>query len=390
MAGSLATMLAVVNAVSVVGKPEGFGSQATGGVKGPTVTPQSNADLINYLKQSGPLTIVVSKTFDFRGTEGTVTETGCAPYGTGASCQLAINAGNWCKTEQPNAPSARVTYDKAGTNPLQVTSDKSVIGVGRNGVIRGKGFRMAGGTNNVILQNLEIRDLNPQYVWGGDAVTLDGTSNIWIDHVKVCFFPGQSVPVCKQDLMLIFSPQTSLIGRQHIVTGNARNTGVTISNNFIEGQTNWSPSCDSYHYWAVYMTGAQDTITFKNNYLHHLQGRSPKLGGNAVVHLVNNLWSDNIRHAIEGAAAYALLEGSVFRNVKTSIEQYTGYIWAPAADDASCQGQLGRSCVRNIYESSPAIVSNNNQPVAKVGRGAAGAQQPTSIGNLGNTAGNTL
>lgn len=104
MVYSLASMLAVVNAVSVVGKPEGFGSQATGGVKGPTVTPQNNAELINYLKQSGPLTIVVSKTFDFRGTEGTVTETGCAPYGTGASCQLAINAGNWCKTEQPDAP----------------------------------------------------------------------------------------------------------------------------------------------------------------------------------------------------------------------------------------------------------------------------------------------
>jgi len=136
--------------------------------------------------------------------------------------------------------------------------------------------------------------------------------------------------------------------------------------------------------------GAQDTITFKNNYIHHTQGRSPKLGGNAVVHMVNNLWSDNIGHAIEGAAAYALLEGSVFRNVKASIEKYTGYIWAPTADDSSCQGALGRSCVRNIYESSPAIVSNNNQPVAKVGKGAASAQQPTTIGNLGNTAGNTL
>jgi len=192
IAASLVTILVVVNAASVVGKPEGFGSKVTGGARGPTVTPQSNADLVNYLKQSGPLNIVVTKTFNFIGTEGAATETGCAPYGTGASCQLAINAGDWCKREQPDAPPAKVTYDKAGTNPLQVTSDKSVIGVGRNGVIRGKGFRMAGGTNNVILQNLEIRELNPQYVWGGDAITLDGTSNIWIDHIKVCEFQSNS------------------------------------------------------------------------------------------------------------------------------------------------------------------------------------------------------
>lgn len=203
MASSLTAILAVVNAAGVIGKPEGFGSAVTGGIKGPTVTPQSNADLVNYLRQSGPLNIVVTKTFDFRGTEGTATEIGCAPYGTGASCQLAINAGDWCKREQPSAPTATVTYDKAGTNPLQVTSDKSVVGVGRNGVIRGKGLRMAGGTNNVIVQNLEIRDLNPQYVWGGDAITLDGTSNIWIDHVKVSSSPDAAhypSPVAKDEI----------------------------------------------------------------------------------------------------------------------------------------------------------------------------------------------
>lgn len=187
MLGSVLTaLLSTVNAAAVRGKPEGFGSKATGGGSGPQVTPNTNAELINYLKQSGPLTIVITKTFDFRGTEGTATETGCAPYGTGASCQLAINAGNWCNTEQAKAPKVKVTYDKAGTNPLMVSSDKTVLGVGRNGVVRGKGFRLAGGTNNVILQNLEIRDLNPQYVWGGDAITLDGSSNVWIDHIKVC------------------------------------------------------------------------------------------------------------------------------------------------------------------------------------------------------------
>lgn len=60
----------------------------------------------------------------------------------------------------------------------------------------------------------QISDLNPQYVWGGDAITLDGSSDVWVDHVT-----------------------TSKIGRQHIVTGNSQNTGVTISN------SKTSPAC---------------------------------------------------------------------------------------------------------------------------------------------------
>lgn len=73
LGGALAAMLSTVNAAGVVGKPEGFGSKASGGVAGPTVTPNSNAELTNYLRQAGALNIVVTKTFDFRGTEGTST-----------------------------------------------------------------------------------------------------------------------------------------------------------------------------------------------------------------------------------------------------------------------------------------------------------------------------
>jgi hypothetical protein len=182
LGGALAAIFSTVNAAAVRGRPEGFGSKATGGGSGRTVTPNTNAELTNYLRQQGPLNIIITKTFDFRGTEGKATETGCAPYGTAPACQLAINSNNWCPK---TAPKAQVTYDKAAKNPLMVSSDKTVLGVGRNGVLLGKGLRVAGGAKNVIIQNLEIRDLNPQYVWGGDAITLDGSSNVWVDHIRV-------------------------------------------------------------------------------------------------------------------------------------------------------------------------------------------------------------
>lgn len=34
-------------------------------------------------------------------------------------------------------------------------------------------------------RNIEITDINPEYVWGGDAITLDDCDMVWIDRVTV-------------------------------------------------------------------------------------------------------------------------------------------------------------------------------------------------------------
>ena len=180
----LATIIGSVTAQSVSGTPEGFGSGTTGGAGGETVTPSSTDELVSYLTSDSTYTILITKTFDFTGSEGTATGTGCAPWGTGSTCQLAIDANDWCSEDEPDAPTVQVTYDKAGTTPIDVASDKTILGVGSNGVIKGKGLRMANGVSNIIVQNIEITDLNPKYVWGGDAITLDGSTNVWIDHVS--------------------------------------------------------------------------------------------------------------------------------------------------------------------------------------------------------------
>jgi pectin lyase len=125
---------------------------------------------------------VLSQTFDFTGSS--VSGSGCAPWGTGAGCQTAINKDDWCGNYQSDAPATSVTYDEAGLIPIIVASDKTIIGSGSAGVIKGKGLRIVGGSN-IILQNIHITELNPQYVWGGDAITLEGSDMVWIDHVKV-------------------------------------------------------------------------------------------------------------------------------------------------------------------------------------------------------------
>jgi pectin lyase len=62
---------------------------------------------------------------------------------------------------------------------------------------------------------------------------------------------------------------------------------VTISNNYFNGVSSYSATCDGYHYWGIYLTGSSDLITFKGNYVYHMSGRAPKVGGNTLLHAVS-------------------------------------------------------------------------------------------------------
>jgi pectin lyase len=155
--------LAQAATVSVSGTPEGFASSVTGGGSATAVYPDTTDELISYLGDSEARVIVLTKTFDFTGTEGTTTATGCAPWGTASGCQTAINQNDWCTNYESSAPSVSVTYDNAAIEGITVGSDKTLIGEGSSGILNGKGLRIANGASNVIIQNIKITNLNPQY-----------------------------------------------------------------------------------------------------------------------------------------------------------------------------------------------------------------------------------
>ncbi|KAF4460374.1 pectin lyase precursor [Fusarium albosuccineum] len=312
-------------------KAEGFAASTTGGGSATAVYPKTAAELVSYLGDSSARVIYLDRTINFLGTEGTASETGCAPWGTGSKCQLSINQNGWCDNYQPNAPKVNVKYDKAGTLGIKVGSNKSLIGVGSKGVIRGKGLRIVG-AKNVIIQNIHVTELNPSLVWGGDAITVDDADLVWIDHVT-----------------------TSLIGRQHIVLGNKACNRVTVSNCKIDGTTSWSPNCDSYHYWGIYFAGANDLITFKNNYVYHTSGRAPKVAGNTLLHAVNNFFHDVPDHAFEIDSGSVLAEGNVFQNVKNPVKAgYAGQLFGSPSTGANtvCAANVGHNCEINGFGSS--------------------------------------
>lgn len=139
-------------AVSVSGAAEGFAKGVVGGGSSTPVYPSSTDELVSYLGDNQERVIVLSKTFDFTGTEGTASETGCAPWGTGSGCQLAINQNDWCSNYESDAPSVDVKYDKAGTEGITVASKKTILGDGSKGVIKGKGLKIASGAKDIIIQ----------------------------------------------------------------------------------------------------------------------------------------------------------------------------------------------------------------------------------------------
>lgn len=370
----LAVLSAFASSVSaadaVKGAAEGFAKGVTGGGNAAPVYPSTTAQLISYLADSSPRVIVLTKTFDFTGTEGKVSASGCSPWGTGSACQVAINKDGWCDNYQANAPKVKsISYDKAGVLGMTVGSNKSLIGQGSKGVIKGKGIRIVGGAKNIIIQNVRFTEINPKYVWGGDAITVDGGDLIWIDHVT-----------------------TDLIARQHIVLGNKASNRVTISNCEINGATAWSATCDGHHYWGMYFTGSNDLITLKNNYIHHTSGRSPKVAGNTLLHAVNNYFYANPQHAFEGdAGAQILAEGNVFQNVKQAMQSGLKGKWFAvpnAAAAAQCKAQLGRDCQLNSYGSSGALTGADSGVLAKFkGKNVAGAGSAARVKDLVNTAG---
>ncbi|KAL4111383.1 hypothetical protein PRIC1_003063 [Phytophthora ramorum] len=344
-----------------VGKPSGLAAGATGGANGKTVYPTSTSELAEYLASTEPLVVVLNKTFDFRGTEGTTTETGCRPDYTREcmaknngfkSQDVILQSGGMANTGGcTGGTEVKVTYDNAALKRMTVQGDKTIRGIGKSGVIKGKGLTLAG--DNIIVQNIHITELNHHLVWGGDAIYMQGTNsgqsamkNIWLDHIKI-----------------------SRVGRQFLTTNKASTDSMTISNSDFDGNTDYSASCDGHHYWSFIFYGTT-RFSMLNNYIHGTSGRSPKIGGdsaaNVVAHVANNFWGNNTGHSFEiGSNAWVLAEGNYFSNTKMPLYTGTdGALYAASSGD-ECSSYLGRACVANTLVDSGSFTSRNGETALK-------------------------
>ncbi|ELU36483.1 pectate lyase domain-containing protein [Rhizoctonia solani AG-1 IA] len=304
--------------VLAIGTPFGYGAGTTGGEGSTAAVPSSTDELISWLGDDTARVIVIDKTFDFTSTEGTVTGDGCIPWTCTPGAQIAINLNSWCDNDQPNAAT-------------QTNTDKLITSICRNS--KGKGLRIAG-SSNIIIQNVRFSDINAEYVWGGDAIAIDGGKNIWANV-------GRQFLVTVSDEMDVrrLGPHSGPRSNMNRAMGLRKASQFLIMYLMETG----------HHYWTLYFTGASDTITFARNY-----GRGPKLGGVSSYSPLTfcSYFVDITDHALDaGPGSKAIVEGNYFNTVvRPSTDGNTGQVFAPidTTTSAQCTSALGRSCVANI------------------------------------------
>ncbi|GAB1528341.1 hypothetical protein RhiTH_011535 [Rhizoctonia solani] len=208
---SLAIALLAAKNVAAVGSPFGYATGTTGGNSAAQAIPTSAAQLKSWLEDNVTRNILLDRTYDFTDTEGNISGKMCKSWTCSPNPQLILDTGSGCGS----SASTTATYKKAGTSGIEVKSNKTIVGKGTSGwmQVKGKGLKLSN-VSNVIIQNIRISDINPQYVWGGDALYIDNSSKVWIDHN---YFKN--------------------VGRQFIVTGFGAAKQVTISNNYFDGQS---------------------------------------------------------------------------------------------------------------------------------------------------------
>ncbi|KDO30161.1 hypothetical protein SPRG_05353 [Saprolegnia parasitica CBS 223.65] len=364
----LALLAFALDAVSGASTP-GVAAGVTGGGNAAPVYPKNTNELKAYLQDAVPRVIVLNKTFDFRGTEGRKSETGCRPDYTREciakkngfkSQDVILQAGGMANTGGcTNGTPVQVSYDVAGTkNPLVVMGAKTIRGEGQKGVIVGKGLWLRG--DNIILQNVHVTNLNPQYVWGGDAIYLNGKPDgsaqqkIWIDHVKI-----------------------SKVGRQMLTTDGAGANSITVSNCDFDGEAEWSATCDGRHYWTnIFISNLK--MSYLNNVIRKTSGRAPKINSangkySVQVHTANNYWHDNSGHSFEVDEAYVLSEGNFFAaTASPNLAEPNGWIMSTTnANKGSCKAALGRDCVPDAFVNSGDFVDHGASAVPAKMKGLA-------------------
>jgi pectin lyase len=324
---------ASTSAQAVVGTAYGFAAGTTGGGSAAAVTPSSASELAELLADDVARVILIDQEFDFTGTS--TTGAGCDRNSCSASGRGQYYLGDLsCAAGSDIVAVSSITYDAAGPKALPVGSNKSILGVGGKGIIKGKGLSLQSGASNVIIQGIEFTTINPGVVWGGDALDLQGSNDgVWIDHCKF-----------------------SEIGRMFVVS-HYTGSRFTLSNNEFDGVTTTSATCNNNHYWTMMFIAEGEQVTLDRNYFHDVSGRAPKLGQDGVsstFHAVNNYFENMKGHAFDAYdGANALVEGNVFSAVSQPATDHAAAVGTFVVDGGSaCQSALGRACLENSVDSA--------------------------------------
>jgi pectate lyase len=187
-----------------------------------------------------------------------------------------------------------------GTTPLEIKSNKTLIGIDKNATIKG-GLNLSDGTSNVIIRNLNILGVGTSSNTGEpvDTVAARGSHNLWFDHLNLTDGPDGMLDLTK--------------GSDHATVSWCK--------------VSYTTSNRDHRLSLLFGAGstAGDTDTGKNNHtVHHnwfaqnVDQRMPRvLFGKS--HVFNNYYNSpgNLYCVGSGSFASVLVENNYFKDVKS-------------------------------------------------------------------------
>lgn len=277
--------------------PDGFAAQpgpdglstTTGGGNAAPVLVSSCSALASALQSSAPAVVQIAAgaTVDCRtpARSQSACAIACPSYQDPGKVFYRVPVGTQTCSELGASSDARYSRTRNETS-IKVTSNKTLVGLGAGSKLIGASLNVSG-SKNVIIRNLSIENVNPGLVEAGDAITLNNSSHVWIDHVRF-----------------------NLISDGHVDIQGSRN--VTLSWNRFDGA---NPAvCGGQHHYTNAVSNSQ--VTLHHNFWNKTSGRNPKLEGSSTrAHLYNNYWLDVSYFAINASGgAQAKVEGNFFAN----------------------------------------------------------------------------
>jgi|GEM_PF-777194 len=166
---------------------------------------------------------------------------------------------------------------------VQVGSNKTLVGVGQNGVISGGGLRLSH-VSNVIIRNLRFENSLD------DALTIEeGSHHVWIDHCDFTHAYDGLLDIRKGSDFVTVSwnlffdhAKTSLVG--HSDTNAEQDTGHL-------------------------------RVTYHHNWFNRTRERHPRVRFSALCHVYNNYFLGNVYGVASTMEANVLVEGNYFESV---------------------------------------------------------------------------
>ncbi|KFA71789.1 hypothetical protein S40288_07425 [Stachybotrys chartarum IBT 40288] len=214
----------------------------------------------------------------------------------------------------------------APVDTVSITSNKTIFGEAGS-VIEGVGLEVKR-ANNVILRNLRIQRVLYE---GGDAISLNEATNIWIDHVDL-----------SGDLTADKNDYDGLLDITHA------SDWITISNSYFHNH--WKASLIGH----ADSNGAEDEgklhVTFANSYFQNVNSRVPSVRY-GTVHSINNLFENIGSTGINARQrSQVLIQSSVFwDSTDTAIysdgSDLQGYV---VVDDVDLGGSTNSASVGNL------------------------------------------